>query len=168
MPPAGGLEAAPARIAEPKASDIDGLGFGFVRGVALLIDGVFTERAPLTIGAGAAFLDGEGDPGDGGTGAGILNWLPLDELLTLLCGVNPKPPRDVLEADFALAGNFVAIAGVLPNGFAKLPSLVPGLDVPLVPFRLRLEAGRGGGPIGLSTGEKKLDRRLSLGVDGRF
>lgn len=53
----------------------------------------------------------------------------------------------------------------LLGGLTKLPSLVPGRLL-LFPFRLRLEEGRGGGPIGLSTGLKKLDLRRSLGVDG--
>ena len=144
---ARGLEAVPARTAEPKASDNAGRGFGFVRGVALLMDGVFTERTPLTVGVGTAFLEGDGDLGDGGTGAAIPNLLVPEELLPPFCGVKPKPPRDVLETSFALAGNFVAIDDALPMDFAKLPSLVPGLLVPLVPCRLRLEAGRGGGPI---------------------
>lgn len=72
----------------------------------------------------------------------------------------------VRVAGLALEDIFlVGIAG-LANGFAKEPSLVPGLLPLLLPARLKLDPGRGGGPIGLSTGLKKLDRRRSFGVEG--
>lgn len=161
-------EASPSRIAGPNASDNAGRGFALPREAALLTESVFIGRVPLDWEAGTAGFDGEGELGDCGTECLALSLLILELLLTLLCGVKPKPPRDVLEAGFALAGSLVAIDDGLTKGFAKLPSLVPGLLVPLLPLRLRLEAGRGGGPIGLSVGEKKLDRRLPLGVDGKF
>jgi hypothetical protein len=122
------------------------------------------------MGAGidTACFDGDGEAGDGGTALLTTSWLFLEVLLTLLCGVKPKPPSEVLDAGFALAGSLVAIDEDLPISLPKLPSLVPGLLDPFVPLRLRLEAGRGGGPMGLSTGEKKLDRLRSLGVEGKF
>lgn len=138
------------------------------RGVALALDGCFIARTPLGAGVGTACFGGDGELGDGGMLLSTTSWLVLKALLTLLCGVKPKPPSEVLDADFALAGSLVAIDEGLPTGLPKLPSLVPGLLVPLFPLRLRLEAGLGGGPIGLSTGEKKLDRLLSLGVEGKF
>lgn len=76
-------------------------------------------------------------------------------------GVKPNPPSDVRVAGFADAD------GLFPTGsagFAKLPSLVPGLLL-LLPGRLMAEAGLSGGPIGLSW-EKKLDLRRSFGVVG--
>lgn len=86
-----------------------------------------------------------------------------DEELTLRLppGVNPNPPRDVRDAGLAVRGAFFADGR---GGFAKVPSLVPGLLLMLL-ARLMLDDGRGGGPMGLST-EKKLDRRRSFGVEG--
>jgi len=86
-----------------------------------------------------------------------------DEELTLRLppGVKPNPPRDVRDAGLAVMGAFFADGR---GGFAKVPSLVPGLLLMLL-ARLMLDDGRGGGPIGLST-EKKLERRRSFGVDG--
>lgn len=88
----------------------------------------------------------------------------VNEELTLLLpppGVKPKPPSDVRVAGLAVDGAFFADGR---GGFAKVPSLVPGLLVMLL-ARLILDDGRGGGPIGLST-EKKLERRRSFGVAG--
>jgi len=86
-----------------------------------------------------------------------------DEELTLRLppGVKPNPPSEVRDAGLAVMGAFFADGR---GGFAKLPSLVPGLLLMLL-ARLMLDDGRGGGPMGLST-EKKLDRRRSLGVEG--
>lgn len=75
--------------------------------------------------------------------------------------MKPKPPIEVLAAGLADAGAFFA-EGMA--GFLKLPSLVPGRLLTLL-ARLKLDAGRGGGPIGLSA-EKKLERRRSFGVEG--
>lgn len=81
-------------------------------------------------------------------------------------GVKPKPPNEVRVVGFALKEvGFVSIEP-RPSALAKEPSLVPSLLLRSLPFRLRLEGGLGGGPIGLSTGEKKLDLRLSFGVVG--
>ena len=90
----------------------------------------------------------------------------LEILRVVLLETKPNPFNDFRDADFALAG-LIAERGRL-NARSKLPSLVPGRLPPLLALRLELELGLGGGPIGLSTGEKKLDRLLSLGVDGRF
>jgi hypothetical protein len=109
-------------------------------------------------------LDGDVAPGDGGTiDFEVWSFDVNDEELTLRLppGVKPKPPRDVRDAGLALIGAFFAEGR---GGFAKVPSLVPGLLLMLL-ARLMLEDGRGGGPMGLST-EKKLDRRRSFGVDG--
>jgi len=102
--------------------------------------------------------------GDGGTAVFELWSFVWNDALTLRRvppGVKPKPPSDVRVAGFADAD------GLWPTGnagFAKLPSLVPGLLL-LLPGRLMADAGLGGGPIGLST-EKKLDLRRSFGVVG--
>ena len=85
----------------------------------------------------------------------------------LRVGVKPKPLMDDRVAGLALAEPLFAEVRLIGRT-VLLPSLVPGRLPPLLPFRLRLEAGRGGGPI-WPAGEKKLDRRLSLlsfGVTG--
>lgn len=69
----------------------------------------------------------------------------------------------VRDGGWELKGAFFTAKFDRLDGLPTPPSLVPGL----LPFLLRLELGRGGGPMGLSTGLKKLDRRRSLGVDGR-
>lgn len=115
-----------------------------------------------------ACFAGEGDLGDGDMVALFLCREVLKVLLTLLLGVKPKPPNEVRDAGFVLAGTCLAGDRGRLDSLARFPSLVLGLLLPLVPFRLKLELGRGGGGIGLSIGEKKLDRRRSLGVDGRF
>ena len=162
------LDAAPATTAGPNVSDNDGRGFGLARATVFAPDGGFIERTPLDVGVGAACFGGDCDLGDGRTELWLSSWRVREMLLALFCGVKPKPPSEVLDAGFALAGALFTTADDLPNCLAKFPSLVPGLLAPLLPSRLRLEAGRGGGGMGLSIGEKKLDRRLSLGVDGRF
>lgn len=83
-------------------------------------------------------------------------------------GVNPKPPKEVRLAGFALELTGFTAVDARPAALANKPSLVPGLLLRSLPFLLILDAGRGGGPIGLSTGEKKLDLRLALGVVGTF
>lgn len=89
-------------------------------------------------------------------------------ILLFARSVKPNPPRDVLAKGLALNEvGFVAV-DALPTALANEPSLVPGRLLRSLPFLLRLEAGLGGGPIGLSTGEKKLDLRRSLGVVGTF
>ena len=115
-----------------------------------------------------ACLVGDGDLSDGGTVSLMSSRLLLGVLLMFLPELNPKVPNEVLDAAFALAGTCLAADSGRPNGFTKLPSLVPGRLPPRVPFRLKLELGLGGGPMGLSTCEKKLDLRRSFGVDGRF
>lgn len=65
----------------------------------------------------------------------------------------------------ALAGAILVGPALLRGLEEVLPSLVPGL-LPALPFLLIAEAGRAGGPIGLSGGLKKLDLRRSLGVEG--
>jgi hypothetical protein len=89
-----------------------------------------------------------------------------NEVLTLRVpfGVNPKPPRDVRAVGFALSWRFLATAE-LNADFPKLPSLVLGRLLALLPLRLEDEPGLGGGPMGLS-GAKKLDLRRSFGVVG--
>lgn len=75
--------------------------------------------------------------------------------------------RPVRVEGLALAGA-MRVGPALLSGREEvvLPSLVPGL-LPDLPFLLIAEAGRGGGgPMGLSGGLKKLDRRRSFGVDG--
>ena len=112
----------------------------------------------------AEALDGDVAPGDGGTSDfEVWSFDENDEelMLRLPPGVKPNPPRDVRDAGLALMGAFF-VEGT--GGFAKVPSLVPGLLLMLL-ARLMLDVGRGGGPMGLST-EKKLDRRRSFGVDG--
>lgn len=135
------------------------------------VEGGLIDRPPFGNEVGGAFLDGDGDLGEAGMELFLSSWLPVDMLLTLRFGVKPNPPKEVLVDCLALMDVcFIAEDG-LPGGLEKLPSLVPGLLPPLAPLRLRLDAGRIGGPIGaigLSTGEKKLDRRLSFGVAGRF
>jgi hypothetical protein len=106
----------------------------------------------------------DGDiPGDGGTNDLEAGSLVAEEELTLRppFGVKPNPPSDVRDAGLEVDGAFLADGR---GGFAKVPSLVPGLLLMLL-ARLMLDVGRGGGPMGLST-EKKLDRRRSFGVDG--
>lgn len=83
-------------------------------------------------------------------------------------GVKPNPPREVRLAGFALELVGFADVDARPTAFANEPSLVPGLLLRSLPFLLMLDAGRGGGPMGLSMGEKKLDLRLSFGVVGTF
>lgn len=82
-------------------------------------------------------------------------------------GVKPKPPREALVSRLALEEVGFETEG-FPTAAANEPSLVPGLLLRSLPFLLKLEAGLGGGPIGLSTGEKKLDLRLPFGVVGTF
>lgn len=65
----------------------------------------------------------------------------------------------------ALAGAIRVEPALLSGREEVLPSLVPGL-LPDLPFLLIAEVGRGGGPMGLSGGLKKPDRRRSFGVDG--
>ena len=124
--------------------------------------------APETAGRFA----GEGDLGTGGRSPKICCFV-LNAVLTLLrfalAGVNPNPIAVPLAfgVGFALDGTlFAGEAGLA--GLANKPSLVPGLLAPLLPFLLMAEAGRRGGPMGDSTGEKKLDLRRSFGVAGIF
>lgn len=114
----------------------------------------------------AAFLDGDGERGSGG-GWSLLVYA-FDALGSLLRGVKPKPPSDVRVAGLALweRGCVEDVARLM--AVANDPSLVPGRLLRSLPFLLILEAGLGGGPIGLSAGEKKLDLRLSFGVVGMF
>lgn len=122
---------------------------------------------PLTLpGAlliGPALFEGEGERGCW-TSRLAEGFDALGNLLVVR-GVKPKPPREVLVAGFALEEIGI---DALPTALANVPSLVPGLLLRSLPFLLRLEAGLGGGPIGLSIGEKKLDLRLSFGVVGMF
>lgn len=70
---------------------------------------------------------GEGALGDGGTAVFELCSFVWKDVLTLRHvppGVKPKPPRDVRVAGFADADGLLPIGKA---GFAKLPSLVPGL-----------------------------------------
>ena len=89
-----------------------------------------------------------------------LAFLRLDELEPKLGNLDEV----VLDAGCAVAGTLFAGEADLLRGFVKVPSLVPGRV--RLPFLLKLEPGRSGGPIGLSTGLKKLDLRRSLGVVG--
>jgi hypothetical protein len=113
-----------------------------------------------------AFFEGEGDLGGGGSGSLVAD--VFDALGNRLRGVNPKPTRGVLVAGFALEEAGFTDAAGLPAALAREPSLVPGLLLRSLAFRLRADAGLSGGPIGLSAGEKKLDLRLSFGVVGIF
>ena len=112
-------------------------------------------------------FDGEGDATIGGC---ELCRLFANEVVTLrrFAPADDGGNTAVLVAGFALTGAFfTGEAGRLidcPNN----PSLVPGLLLCPLPFLLKAEVGRGGGPIGDCTGEKKLDlRRLSPGVVGK-
>jgi hypothetical protein len=139
-----------------------GRGFKGLAATVLLPRGSFGARESDRVGTDR--FDGEGDlRDDGGTEVLLSVRVPKDEALVLLAGVKPKPPREALVAGFALA--VPLLAADRPDNCPKLPSLVPGRLPPLLPFRLRLELGLGGGPI--CPGEKKLDRRLSFGVVGR-
>lgn len=76
------------------------------------------------------------------------------------------PGAVVVRVDgLALAGAIFVEPALLSGLDEVEPSLVPGL-LPALLFLLIAEAGRRGGPMGLSGGLKKLDRRLSFGVDG--
>lgn len=94
----------------------------------------------------------------------------LSDALTLLrcalLAVEFRPPFDVLIVDLTLVGALLTVEEGIPESFGKVPSSVVGRALLLLPCRLRVESGRGGGAIGLETGEKKLERRLSFGVDG--
>lgn len=92
----------------------------------------------------------------------------FDALGSLLRGVKPKPPSEVRVAGLALCEVVCVEDVALLIALAKDPSLVPGRLLLSLPFLLMLEAGLGGGPMGLSAGEKKLDLRLSFGVVGTF
>ena len=158
----------PAVTAGPKASDSAGRGFDGLPPTVLL-PVILPVAAPFVRVADiAALLDGEGDRGTGGISSCVANGFEALGSRLLVRGVKPKPPRDVLAAGLALDEVGLALDVALPTALAKEPSLVPGLLLRSLPFLLRLEAGLGGGPIGLSTGEKKLDLLLSLGVVGTF
>ena len=91
--------------------------------------------------------------------------LTLLRFALALAGAKPSPTGVILEADLALIVPLLTgEAGLGAVGFTNNPSLVPGLL--LLPFLLSAEVGLGGGPMGDSSGEKKLDLLLSFGVDG--
>lgn len=144
--------------------------------IVLLPVPIFEGVLPVESALGLGVLEGEAAVGKEGAASFGPSSRLLNAALTLRrlppSGVKPKPPKDVLVAGFELVGLRLYSDEDLSNGLTKLPSLVPGLLFPLLPFRLRLEPGRGGGPInppiGLSTGEKKLDLRRSRGVVGRL
>lgn len=128
----------------------------------------FAAAVPFGRAIDGTFFEGEGERC--GSGMRSLSNSGFDALGSLVevRGVNPKPPKEVRLAGFALELTGFTAVDARPAALANKPSLVPGLLLRSLPFLLILDAGRGGGPIGLSTGEKKLDLRLALGVVGTF
>ena len=78
--------------------------------------------------------------------------LLLSDALTLLrCelpGVAFRLPLVVLVIDWTLAGALLTVEEGIPERVGKTPSRVVGRPFPLLPFRLRVESGRGGGTTG--------------------
>ena len=154
----------PACTAGPNASDKAGRGL-VIRAVTVLLPDALPEMGALGRAADTTRFAGDGERGGSGSLLGAAFdalGIPLDTR-----GAKPKPPRDVREGAFTLDGVGFFVNGALPAELAKVPSLVLGL-LRSLPFLLRLDAGLGGGPMGLSMGEKKLDLRLSFGVVGIF
>lgn len=108
--------------------------------------------------------------------------LILRLVLLSVLGVKPNPPIDVRVDGLTVAGAFLdgevglaktegpslVLGRLLGLLVGPAPSLLPGRLAVALPLRLNAEGGRGGGPMGEATGEKKLLRLLSLGVDGTF
>jgi hypothetical protein len=141
----------------------------FVRGsgvVRLFGDGDRTAL-PFDSGSTRDRLFGDGDLCGGNAFCNVGDFMLPKVVFTLrrlsVEGVKPKL-RPFGNAGLALAGSCLAgEAGLTCLGTID-PSLVLGLLWLLC--RLSADAGRAGGPMGDSTGEKKLDLRRSLGVEG--